>query len=479
MTPKDPNFTAGSGVISTLDRQTLIADFKAMATGSLAPFADCLFTTTGSPSTIYRLLNPADVIAGQLNAVNLQGTITTSGTTGNWTATYTITGPGPVIPNNGTVALGMRVSGPLIPTGATISSLPGFPTGNTIVMTSTATANPFTPTSTPVELFFFKPPTTALSTFFDTAIDNFFTFYKTNTNTLKVEQNSGGHNIVYTGNVVQIPNIPNINGTTSTYTVLQFTGNNETYNIYYPFFTTNSPAGKKTPFAADVPPPPAWWTPAQGLKYFEPPSAMVFGADGVFADNTQQAASAPNHPNAAIQGAIENVIATALARGYATTWQYREGTVVQTVPSPFPKTATINLTSGNTTGLTNTMFVSSFQIANVPMTPVIPSGSPVTSFTVNSPLPIPPTAPTPDLLTFSQFYPKGGIWSAFANFLHNGRATPSPSTAGPTRCRTTIRAASVRTSTPPPRRLPPPASRLFWGRGHPSPNPLPSSATTS
>jgi Ca2+-binding RTX toxin-like protein len=63
------------------------------------------------------------------------------------------------------------------------------------------------------------------------------------------------------------------------------------------------------------------------------------------------------------------------------------------------------------------MFMSSFQIANVPMSPVILGGPPAATFTVTSPLPIPPTAP--DLLTFSQFYPEGGTWSAFAAFLHN------------------------------------------------------------
>jgi Ca2+-binding RTX toxin-like protein len=64
------------------------------------------------------------------------------------------------------------------------------------------------------------------------------------------------------------------------------------------------------------------------------------------------------------------------------------------------------------------MYLSSFQIANVPMTPAIPAGPPVTTFSVTSPLPIPPTAT--DLLTFAQHYPTGGTWSAFANFLHNG-----------------------------------------------------------
>jgi Ca2+-binding RTX toxin-like protein len=146
---------------------------------------------------------------------------------------------------------------------------------------------------------------------------------------------------------------------------------------------------------------------------------MVFGADGVFADNTQQATSAPGNPNATLLGALENVVVTALARGTATALQYREGTIVQAPPvnGQFARTATVNLSSGTTAGLTSTMYMASFQIANVPMSPVIPGGSPTSTFTVTSPLPIPPTAG--DLLTFSQFYPDGGTWSAFAAFLHN------------------------------------------------------------
>jgi len=422
VSPADPNFPAGSGVISTLDRTTLIQDYQAMATGDLAPFADSLFPVPGSnPTEYYRLLNPKDVISGQLNATSLTGPITTTGTPGDWTATFTIMGPGMPIPTNGALSAGMHVSGPLIPAGTTISSLPDSPAGSTVVMTSTLTDNPFTASASDVELFFFEFPATQLATYFDQAIDDLFDHYIMHPDTLMIEQNSNGVDVVYTGNVVEIMGINDINGGISNYTVIQFTGNGETYNIYYPFFTTNSPAGKQTPLGDPVPPPPEWWTPTQGLKFFEPPSAMVFGADGVFADNTQQNASAPGSPNAALQGALENVLVTALARGYATTWQYRNGTIAQVPPvdGEFAKTATVNLASGeDTTGLTNDMFMSSFQIANVPMTPMIPDGAPVSSFTVSSPLPIPPTAP--DLLTFAEYYPAGGTWSAFANFLHNG-----------------------------------------------------------
>jgi len=419
VTPRDPNFGAGSGIVTTLDRQTLVSNFKAMAVGPLAPFADCVYPEGSDASTPYRLLNPNDLINGQLQASSLQGTLAISGVPGAWQATFTITGPGSPVPTNGSLSVGMPVSGPLMPAGASVSSLPGAPAGNTVVIASASSdaANPFTASTSPVELFFVTPPTTALATWFDAAIDNFFAWYKKNPGLLQVEQNNNGNHI-YTGNVVQVGGIIDINGNSNTYTVLQFTGgNSETYNLYYPFFSTNSPAGKTTPFGAAVPPPPAWWAPTKGLMYYAPPSMMVFGASGVFADNTQQPLTAPN--SSAVLGAIENVIATALARGYATTWKFLQGSITPGNPAT---TATVSLAGATTTaGLVDGMDMASFQIANIPMTASIPSGALVSSFSVSSPLDILPT--TPDLLTFSQFYPAGGTWSAFANFLHNPAVT--------------------------------------------------------
>jgi len=413
VTPRDPSFSAGSGIVLTLDRQTLVSNFKAMATGALAPFADCMYPQGSDASTPYRLLNPSDVIGGQLQAASLQGTLATSGASGAWQATFTITGPGSPAPTNGSLSVGMPISGPLIPAGTTVGSLPNAPSGNTVVMTSSASVNPFTASTSPVELFFVTPPATALATYFDTAIDDFFAWCKKNPGVLQIEQNNNGNHI-YTGSVVQVGGIIDINGNSNTYTVLQFTtsGDKEAYNVYYPFFSTNSPAGKTTPFGVDVPPPPAWWTPSKGLMYYAPPSLMVFGGSGVFADNTQQPISAPN--SSAVLGAIENVIVTALERGYATTWKFLQGGIAPGTPATF---ATVNLSGATTAGLVDQMDMSSFQIANIPMKASIPPGTPVNSFNVTSPLDILPT--TPDLLTFSQFYPAGGTWSAFASFLHD------------------------------------------------------------
>lgn len=418
VTPQDPSFSAGSGIVLTLDRQTLVKKFKAMAVGPLAPFADCVFPQGSDASTPYRLLNPSDVIGGQLLASSLQGTLATSGAPGAWQATFTITGPGSPAPTNGGLSVGMPVRGPLIPAGTTVGSLPNAPSGNTVVMTSSASVNPFTASTSPVELFFVTPPATALATYFDSAIDDFFAWCKKNPGVLQVEQNNNGNHI-YTGSVVQLGGIVDINGNSNTYTVLQFTtsGDKESYNLYYPFFSTNSAAGKITPFGADVPPPPAWWTPSKGLMYYAPPSLMVFGASGVFADNTQQPLSAPN--SSAVLGAIENVIVTALARGYATTWKFLQGGITPGSPAT---TATVSLNSGVTTaGLAGQMDMASFQIAKIPMTATLPAGAPVSSFSVSSPLDILPT--TADLLTFSQFYPGGGTWSAFARFLHDPAVT--------------------------------------------------------
>lgn len=415
--PADPDFPSGSGIVATLDRQTLFGNFQAMAAGALAPFADCVFGV-GTPP--YRLLNPSDVIDAQLNAMLLQGKIISrSGGPGNWQAIFSITGPGARPPTNGGLRPGMLVSGPSIPTGTRVHRLPDFRTGHTVVMASTSPAatNPFVPSQDAVSVYFLKPVATRLGTYFDPAIDAFFAYYRQNPNLLKVEQNNGSGDHVYTGNVVEIQGVRAIDGNSYTYTVLQFTGGaSETYNIFYPFFTTNAPAGKNTPFDKPVPPPPVWWLPS--MRIFEPPSAMVFGADGVFADSAQQQGHYPGL-NAAVLGGIENVVVTALARGSATALKYRHGSID---PLVVHRKANVTLQAGeDTAGLVSGSYMFSYQISQVPMVAGIPGGAPVTSFYVSSPRKILPTVT--DLLTFSEFYPAGGTWSAFANYLHNGTGT--------------------------------------------------------
>lgn len=416
VTPNDPNFQSGSGVIATLSRSSIFADFKKMAVGVLAPFADCIYPSGGANNGSYRLLNPSDVIGAQVFAMILEGIITTSGTSGQWQATFTITGPGSTPPTNAGLTVGTKVSGPTMPADAVISSLPsgaGSGPGQAVVISSSNTANPFKATTTPIDLYFVNPIKTKLATYFDSTIDDFFDYYKAHPSQLQIEQNNNGDK-VYTGSVSEISNIPDINGGKSTYTVLQFVNGSEEYNIYYPFFTTNSNGGKQTPFGKDVPPPPSWWTPSQGLMFYAPPSLMVFGASGVFADSTKQPLN--TGCTEAVLGALENVVVTAIVRGYSMQWLFKYGAI--TPSNSNPRSATVQLTSPNdTSGLIDKSYMSSFRIANIPMTIDIPSGNPLTSFTVESPLDILPTPS--DLLSFAQFYPKGGVWSAFANFLHN------------------------------------------------------------
>ncbi|MFO0807974.1 MAG: beta-1,3-glucanase family protein [Gemmataceae bacterium] len=419
--PADPNYSAGSGF--TVDRATLLSQFRTLAQApGYAAFADCIFTAPSQPSTVYRLLNPTDVILSQVNAVSLLGTIgSLSGSPGAWQATYTITGPitppATLPPTNSGVGLGMIASGQFMPAGATVSGTSGTQ-AVTVTSKSTSATNPFQ-AATNAAVNFYVPPTTGLATYFDQAIDAFFTFYKNNPNTLQVEQNLNGTNVIFTGNVTTTT-ATDINGGTSTYTVLQFVGGGKTYNVYYPFFTTNSPAGKTTPLGTPVVPPPSWWalpsnpsTPR--LTQYEPPSQMVFGCDGAFADNTFQYAAGSIDSTAL--GGIENVLVTSLNRGTATALQFVTGTITAT--SPVSTSATVTLTSGTTAGLTAGMNVFSYQDASIPLT--IASVQNATTFTITSPLPILPTSS--DLLTASAFYPAGGTWNAFADFLHNGTAS--------------------------------------------------------
>ncbi len=123
---------------------------------------------------------------------------------------------------------------------------------------------------------------------------------------------------LYRGEVTTTTNT-SIDGTTANYTVLRFidytsgTANpNLTLDIYYPYFTTNSPAGKLDPFGNPVPPPPSWFTQAEGN--FKTPSLQIFGGAGIFqpgGNSTGGTAVALND--------LGRDVAVALSRGYAST----------------------------------------------------------------------------------------------------------------------------------------------------------------
>lgn len=123
---------------------------------------------------------------------------------------------------------------------------------------------------------------------------------------------------LYRGEVTTTTNT-SIDGTTANYSVLRFidytsgTANpNLTLDIYYPYFTTNSPAGKLDPFGNPVPPPPSWFTQAEGN--FKTPSLQIFGGAGIFqpgGNSTGGTAVALND--------LGRDVAVALSRGYAST----------------------------------------------------------------------------------------------------------------------------------------------------------------
>jgi len=140
------------------------------------------------------------------------------------------------------------------------------------------------------------------------------------TNNVSVTGASGNFTVTFQGTKAGI-DVGQIDfATSSNQRVLQLTditpgslvvGRGDVYNVYEPFWQTN---GYKTTPPSGYPYPsvpeqaPTWITPA------ETPGQMVFGGDGVFADNLKQ--TPPLNGNQQILlGAIENQIVTALNRG--------------------------------------------------------------------------------------------------------------------------------------------------------------------
>lgn len=123
---------------------------------------------------------------------------------------------------------------------------------------------------------------------------------------------------LYKGTVTTA-NTTSIEGTNATYTVLQFVdyssgsaNSNLTFDIYYPYFTTNSPAGKVDPFGNPVPAPPVWFN--QGEGNFKSPSLQVFGGAGIFQSGGNSTAG-----SAVALNDLGRDVAVALSRGYSST----------------------------------------------------------------------------------------------------------------------------------------------------------------
>jgi hypothetical protein len=130
---------------------------------------------------------------------------------------------------------------------------------------------------------------------------------------LKFSMVSDADKNTYSGSVVKIQDGPNTN------VVLRLNrpGSTANYDIYYPFFTTNSLSTPVFGTQAKA----AFLTDPQAAG---PPSRMVFACDAVFADNAQRTGQ-PSDFNPKVLADIENSISAAFNRGIAlndpSTWK--------------------------------------------------------------------------------------------------------------------------------------------------------------
>jgi hypothetical protein len=448
--PYDPAHAAGSGVSSGITRQQIIEKYKEEMVGPFAPYQDCVTVVGGDP--LRQILAPQHVINGQYQAAAVQQAKNTTatiapagGSAGGWLATITV--PAAL---GGQVKKGSFVSGPFIPAGTYVQSISPDTTSLTVVNTG-GSSNPFqaktvtlpdTPKAGGTGLNFIPVPPggfTGLASWFGptwqttanvnggNAIDDFFAHYKTNT--FWQEDNGTGSVQLYAGQVKQIT-ATNIEGGSSQYAVMKFTSGSETYSIFYPYFTTNSPVGKQDPFGHDVPPPPAYFTLGnddQAMVNYMSPSEMIFGAAGVFADQKAQAVLYPSQ-NQTVLADLERDLAAALIRGYGTTLVATSNAVDATdLPTFTPdqtnaRKGTWTLKSPADVALAAKiqpgMYLSSFRSLNFPM--LIDSVTPIAgqvkiaATTVND-LP----AYAPDNLQFFHLYQSGSVYDAYSAFFQN------------------------------------------------------------
>jgi hypothetical protein len=447
-TPADAINPAGSGTIPTASRADIFTGFTAaMTAAGLTPFLDCAVPGLAPSSPPLRLLAPQDVISRQAAATKPLQTPVTSvgdlgGAQGAWTAKLTVPAgtAGQLLNDQEQLTGTFYAFGGLLPAGTLVIAADATANTITVQTASQATTNPFS-TAAGQFVTIYTPPTTGLNTWFGPAvgsttnvnggnpIDDFFAHWKARPGQLRLEVTGSSGATVYSGTVTQIQQT-STTGTTATYAVLQManTSTDESYNIFYPYFTTNSPATKTDPFGNPVPAPPAWMFSGSYLSGgSESPSQMVFAADGVFANSAQAPEGAP--PAGAYTGiptalgSLENQIVTALARGYARTWQTVENAEPGTV-SPDGKTVTYQLPKGTLSGATPTntlsvgMNVSSWKIFSVPME-ITSIDVAKDQITVTTPETFTGNPPVNDMLLFFDMYPDGQQWSGYAKFLHN------------------------------------------------------------
>jgi len=397
--------------------------------------------------------NVTTVTAPNINGIYLPATLSTSGLARAWSASLSI-GTG--------LGVGNSVSGPGLPENSTISSI----TASSMTVTSNAGDNPFVNQDTAqtyrfgtddglalqatlvftgsaknwvATLTLTTPPNTTAGLSVGDAIvgpgipAGSIISAIPNSLTVSITNNSVGGNPFAAQPSTQNYGFFNGNNS-STYTVLQFTNKEtkEIYNIYYPYFTSNSPPGKTDPFGNNVPPPPQWWAlNAPRLS----PSQMVFAANTVFADDGIRTYPLnPKEGNPQTLGSLENTIATALARGLGTTWQFGNGATFkkdtdQQASWTLPKDAYDPIKDNISVG----MNVTSWMINGTPMTisaiTVDPASGDAT-ITVKTTGTFAPGVFI-DLLTFFTPYEPGQTWSAYSKFMHNLIANPNASPGGP------------------------------------------------
>jgi len=456
-TPADAINAAGSGTISTVSRAAIFANYTAaMTAAELTPFLDSVVPGASAGDPPLRLLSPQDVIVQQAaenkplqTPVDSVGSL--GGSQGAWTAQLNVPvgTAGQLLTGGGQLTGTFYAFGGLLPAGTLVTAAVPSPDPATqpdtitVQTASPATTNPFS-TATGQFVTIYTPPTTELNSWFGpavgsttnvndgNAIDDFFAFWKARPGQLRLEVTGQSGATVYSGTVTTIQQHSSADptGPAIDYAVLQMTGgtHGESYNIFYPYFTTNSPAAKTDPFGNAVPAPPVWMFPGDYLAGGnESPSQMVFAADGVFANSALALPGAP--PTGAYTGiatalgSLENQIVTALARGYATTWQTVEDAVPGTV-SADGKTVTYQLPVGTLSGGSPTatlsvgMNVSSWKIFSVPME-ITAVNAAADTITVWTPATFTGSAPVEDMLLFFDMYPAGQQWSAYAKYLHN------------------------------------------------------------
>jgi hypothetical protein len=156
-----------------------------------------------------------------------------------------------------------------------------------------------------------------LNNYFNAAIDQFFLQYYTGTigsvqgggQTLQLVSNASGQAITYSGHVTNV-------GTANGGYVLQLKDptltDPNTYDIYYPFFTTNAPSPSVYTPLFPLAAPPSWITNAGQEN--ESASQMMFGCDAVFADNVSRGSTGIA---STVLGDLEDSVSAAFNRGVA------------------------------------------------------------------------------------------------------------------------------------------------------------------